>query len=110
MVRQNVTKGLLMKAITLSVAAVCGVLAVPMHAANWTAGMAEGKPEIKSISQLGFGPEGILFIADSKSAAVFAVATGDTKAASGKETLKVEGINEKIAGVLGTSADQVLID
>ena len=99
-----------MKAIALSAVAICSVFALPIHAGNLTAGMTEGKPEIKSMSQLAFGPEGILFIADSKSAAVFAVATGDTKAASGSEPLKVEGINEKIAGLLGTSADQILID
>ena len=90
--------------------AACGLFAVPIHAANWTAGMTEGKPEIKSISQLAFGPEGILLIADSKSAALFAVATGDTKTASGSSALKVEGINQKIAGLLGTGADQILID
>src|SRR5436190_6847735 len=99
-----------MKAIALSAVAICSVFALPIHAGNLTAGMTEGKPEIKSMSQLAFGPEGILFIADSKSAAVFAVATGDTKAAYGSEPLKVEGINEKIAGLLGTSADQILID
>jgi hypothetical protein len=90
--------------------AACGLLATPVYAGNWTAGMAEGKPEIKSISQLAFGPEGILFIADSKSAALFAVATGDTKAESGTSDLKVEGINQKIAALLGASADQILID
>jgi len=49
-------------------------------------------------------------IADSKSAAIFAVATGDTKAASGADALKVEGINQKIASLLGTSAEQILIE
>src|SRR4030095_3545956 len=81
-----------------------------VHAANWTAGMSEGKPEIKSISQLAFGPEGILLVADSKSAAVFALATGDTVTAGGSDALKVEAINQKIAALLGTSADQMLID
>jgi hypothetical protein len=89
---------------------VCGLIATSAHAENWTAGMAEGKPDIKSISQVAFGPEGILFIADSKSAAIFAVATGDTKSGSGTENLKIEGINQKIASLLGTSAEQILID
>src|SRR4051812_13061425 len=95
---------------TLSALAACGLLAAPIHAANWTAGMAQGNPAIKSISQLAFGPEGILLIADSKSAAIFALDTGDTKAGSGAESLKVEGIDQKIAGLLGTRADQILID
>jgi hypothetical protein len=99
-----------MKAFNLSVLGVCGLFTLPLHAVNWTSGMSEGKPQIKSISQLAFGPEGILFIADSKSAAVFAVVTGDTKEAPGAETLKVENITEKIAALLGTSAEQILID
>jgi hypothetical protein len=80
-----------------------------LQAADWQAGMKEGKPEFKSISQLAFGPDGILFIADTKAAAVTAVVTGDTKPASGPTPLKVEGINQKIAGLLGTTADQLLI-
>lgn len=94
----------------LSAAAACTLFTALVHAANWTAGMSEGKPEIKSISQLAFGPEGILLVADSKSAAVFALATGDTVTAGGSDALKVEAINQKIAALLGTSADQMLID
>jgi len=71
--------------------------------------MKQGNAELKSSSQLAFGPEGILFVADTKAAAVVAIATGDTTAALGTKTLKVEGINQKLAGLLGTSADQILI-
>ena len=79
-------------------------------AANWTADMQEGKPAFKSMGPLAFGPDGILFIADTRSAAIIAVATGDTTTAAGAKALKVEGINQKIAGLLGTTADQILID
>ena len=58
---------------------------------------------------LAFGPEGILFVADTKAAAVVALATADTQPASGAKLLKVERINQKIAALLGTSADQILI-
>src|SRR5687767_6619715 len=85
-------------------------LALPgVGAANWTADMKEGKVELKSAGPLAFGPEGILFIADTKSAAIVAVATGDKTPSSGRLT-KVEGINQKIAGLVGSSADQILID
>jgi hypothetical protein len=98
-----------MKRLPQIAAALCALgLAATASAANWTEGMKAGKPEIKSASQLAFGPDGILFVADSKSAAVFALATGDTKAAPAG-TLKVEGINQKIAALLGTSADQIAI-
>jgi len=94
----------------ITIAAAGGLLTTTMHAGNLMAGMTEGKPEIKSISQLAFGPDGILLIADSKSAAVFAIATGDTRPGNGNENLRVEGINQKIAALLGTSSDQVLIE
>jgi hypothetical protein len=78
------------------------------RAADWTAGMKQGKAELKSMGPIAFGPEGILFIADTKAASVVAVATGETKAAPAA-SFKVEGLNRLIAGVLGTTADQILI-
>lgn len=83
---------------------------VPAQGANWTFGMKEGKAELQSIGPLAFGPEGILFAADTKGAAIYAIATGDTRAGSGNKTIKVEAINNKVAGLLGTAADQMLID
>src|SRR6185369_5003625 len=80
------------------------------RAADWTAGMKEGKPTLKSMGPLAFGPDGILFVADTKGAAVVAIATGDTTPAAGDKPFKVEGINQKIAGLLGTTADQILIN
>ncbi len=77
--------------------------------AKWTAEMKEGKAELKSLGPLTFGPEGILFVADTKAAAIVAIATGDTKVAANAKPFKVEGINQKIAALLGTSADQILI-
>lgn len=85
-------------------------IASAASAANWTAGMTEGRPALKSAGPLAFGPDGVLFIADTKSAAIFAIATGDTKPGPGNKPLKVEGINQKIAALLGTSAEQILID
>ena len=72
--------------------------------------LTEGKPAIQSMGPLAFGPDGILFVGDTKSAAIFAVATGDTKAAAAPGALKIEAINEKVAALLGTTADQILID
>ena len=71
--------------------------------------MKEGKAMLQSAGPLAFGPEGILLIADTKAAAIVAVATGDTKAAANVKPLKVEAINEKVAALLGTTADQILI-
>jgi len=94
----------------LPAALALGLFAHAASAADWMAGMKEDKPVFKSMSQLAFGPEGILFVADTKAAAIFALATGDTTPAAGSQPLKVEGINAKIAALLGTSADQILLD
>lgn len=82
----------------------CGAFAAPGD------GMTSGKLTLKSVGPLAFGPEGILFVADTQSAAIVAIDTQDTKPAAGNDLLKVEGINSKIAAVLGTSADQILIN
>lgn len=93
---------------SLSLAAAFALAADSAHAVNWKEGFQKGAPGIQSISQLTFGPEGILFIADSKAASVVAIDTGDTKASSAG-AIKVEGINQKIAALLGTTADQIQI-
>src|SRR5687768_1247232 len=80
------------------------------HAADLAAGMKQGKAEFKSMGPLAFGPDGILFVADTKAAAIVAIATGDTSAKAASKMLKAEGINQKVAALLGTTADQVLID
>jgi hypothetical protein len=94
---------------SLTFAAALSFAAAPAFAINWTANFKEGAPNLKSIGQLAFGPDGILFAADSKSAAIVAIDTGDNKAASGRP-MKVEGINQKIAALLGTTADDILIN
>ncbi|MBI5771114.1 MAG: hypothetical protein HZA93_25285 [Verrucomicrobia bacterium] len=86
-----------------------GLSVLTTHA-GVTAGMTEGAPALKSVGPLAFGPDGILFAADTKSAAIFAIATGDTKSApNAAQPLKIEAVNEKIAALLGTTADQILI-
>src|SRR5262245_15691277 len=94
---------------TLSLLVACGLAATSLHAANWTEGMKEGKPEFNSMGPLAFGPEGILLVAETNGASSTALATGDTAAKDAK-AFKVEGINQKIAGLLGTSADQIAIN
>jgi len=78
-------------------------------AAGLTDSLKTGNPELKSASQLAFGPEGILFVGDARQAAVFAIATGDTKAAPAG-TIAIKGLNEKIAAMLGIPMDQLAIN
>jgi hypothetical protein len=94
----------------LSSLCLLGAVADNAHAGKLTAEMKEGKPVFKSMGSLAFAPEGVLFIADTKAAAIVALDTQDTKPAKSATTWKVEGINQKIAGMLGTTADQILIE
>ena len=67
-----------------------GLLSTSALAAGLTEGMKEGKAACKSMGPLAFGPAGILFIADTKSAAVVAIATGDTTPASARQPGKAK--------------------
>lgn len=77
--------------------------------ADLTADFITGNPEIASIDQMSFGPEGILFVGDSKNAAVYAVDTKDVASKTEGEELRIEGFDTKIAAALGTTGDQVTI-
>jgi hypothetical protein len=72
-------------------------------------GMKKGTPGIKSISALAFGPDGILFIGDSKSASVFAIDTKDKTAVDKAANVEIKNIDVKIAASLGTEAKNIRI-
>ena len=78
-------------------------------AAELTASLTKGTPELKSAGPLAFGPEGILFVGDTRAATIFAIATEDTTAAKFAK-FKVEGVNEKIANLLGIDAKQLAVN
>jgi hypothetical protein len=73
-------------------------------------GFVVGSPEIKSVNALAFGPDGIMFIGDSKSASIFAIDTKDA-AKSGKiEDISVEDVDRKIATALGIKVEELSIE
>lgn len=72
-------------------------------------GLISGTPEIKSISAMAFGPEGILFIGDSKSATVFAVDTKDKVLLEKATPVAVKNFDQAIAKTLGTEAKNIRI-
>jgi hypothetical protein len=85
-------------------------LALVAQAADAPKGLDQtGKPDIQSAGPLTFGPDGVLFVGDPKGAALFAIAIPSPKTEGGA-TLKVEGIDAKIAGLLGTKAADLLIN
>jgi hypothetical protein len=74
------------------------------------ADLTKGTPELKSAGALAFGPNGLLFVGDSQGATIFAIDTGDRLADSAGSAIKVEAINEKVAGLLGTNPSEVVIN
>ena len=89
------------------------VVAVVVGSAAWaddtTTGMKKGTPAIKQAGALAFGPDGILFVADSPNSTVYAIATGDTKPA-GTKTINIAKVDEAIGGLLGTTGAEVMIN
>ncbi len=74
-----------------------------------TANLAPGGVHLKSAGPMAFGPEGVLFVGDSLSGSVAEIDTGDHANASGAK-IEIEGIDNKIAALAGTTADQIAIN
>ncbi len=68
-----------------------------------------GDPEIQSINALAFGPEGILFIGDSKRAEIFALDTQDEQAPAETPDIALENLDQQIAALLGTTTDAIVV-
>jgi hypothetical protein len=71
--------------------------------------MPAGKVELKSAGALAMGPDGILFVGDSVGGKIVALDVDDAASKAGGSSVEIKGINEKIAAMLGTTADQILI-
>jgi hypothetical protein len=71
--------------------------------------MKKGTPEIKSISKLEFNENGVLFLGDSEGGNVFAIDLNDSQSSDFADALNIEDLENDIAGMLGTSSENVLI-
>src|SRR5437773_9121635 len=69
-----------------------------------------GKVQLMSAGPMAFGPPGILFVGDSIGASVVAIDTGDTKEPATPVKINVDGIDTKIAALVGITPDQVVIN
>src|SRR5215469_15978422 len=84
---------------------VCGAAILAFGAST----MQAGKAALKSAGTLAFAPDGILLVGDSVGASIYALDVNDRNAAKGAASLEVKGINDKVAAMLGTAADQISI-
>lgn len=80
--------------------------ATPLLAAD---GLTTGKPDIRSMSALAFGPGGVLFVGDSRGGAVFAIDLGTRPAAQVKDPKAVTDVEGKLAALLGAKPSDVMV-
>jgi len=96
-----------MKNLLLCVAA-AGLLAVSSAgtaADRW--GLQEGAPRLRSAAALAFGPDGILFVGDTRAAAVVAIDTEDTQSSSDVTAINIEKVNAQVAGLFDSPGTRI---
>lgn len=78
------------------------ILASSCFAAEW--GMKTGDPGLKSAGPLAFGENGVLFVGDTKAAAVVAIDTGDRDGDPNEVDLHAHAIGKEIAKAIGAES------
>ena len=92
--------------LTALVAAIL-VSANQVSANGW--GLSKGTPDVKLVGPMAFGPDGILFIGDTRSASVIAVDTADDEPNDAGH-LSIKKVDQQIAAMLGTTTDDIQIN
>jgi hypothetical protein len=78
--------------------------------ASPTIELTAGKVGLKSAGALAFGPSGVLFVGDSAAGMLVAIDTEDTKAPASAVKINVNGVDAKIAALVGISANQLVVN
>jgi hypothetical protein len=71
-------------------------------------GLKKGTPEIKSVGALAFGPDDVLFVADSVGATITAVDVADPGDASPASAFDLEDLDARLASFLGCDSSDVV--
>jgi hypothetical protein len=80
-------------------------ISLPSGAEGWRV----GKPDLRSLSSLAFGPEGVLFVGDGKGGAVFAIDLEDHAPRDVKEPQDLVDLEGKLAALLGATPADVMV-
>jgi hypothetical protein len=72
-------------------------------------GLQRGTVELRSSGPITFGPEGVLFVADSAAATIHAIAVADAGEFSDAEPFDLEHVDEHVASYLGAAVSDVAI-
>lgn len=87
---------------SLNFCAIALLCCAPVMGADW--GLKRGTPELKSAGSLAFGPGDVLFVGDTKSATVFAIATGDLDGDATQSNINLKDVGRLISDVVGGPA------
>ncbi|WP_425614182.1 hypothetical protein NA78x_004043 [Anatilimnocola sp. NA78] len=80
---------------------ICGFTVTAQAANKW--GLKEGAPELKSAGHLAVGPDGVLFIGDTKGAQIVAIDTGDAKGDASKAKYEIANLDAALSAAAGGS-------
>jgi hypothetical protein len=86
-----------------------GLLVLALFVPGASAEVMNGAPDLKSVGPLAFAPDAVLLVGDPAGAAIFAIETGDKTRAAAIGPITVEGVNDKVAALLGTTPQEILI-
>ena len=94
----------------VKVAAVFAFVALAVYApAGAPTGVAAAGPQLQSIGPLGFGPNGVMYAADSVAGKIYALDLGAQASGGAPGTANVDNFTQKVAAMLGTDAAQVAV-
>ncbi len=86
------------------------LLMAPAHNRSVSAASSSGVgPSLESTGPITFGPGGVLFVADNRAAAIYALELGQHGSGRTQGTANVAGVDQKIAALVGTEAREIRI-
>jgi hypothetical protein len=95
---------------SVKVAAVLMFVALAAYApAGAPTRVAAAGPQLQSIGPLGFGPNGVMYAADSVAGKIYALDLGAQATGGAPGTANVDNFTQKVAAMLGTEAAQVAV-
>ena len=95
--------------VSLGTALVISLAAARPHASVLST-LTPGEVRVVSAGPLAFGPDGILFVGDSAGGAVVALDTNDRTPAYSAVKIDVQGIDTRIAALVGVTPGQIMIN
>src|SRR5689334_6531336 len=74
-----------------------------------TYGLKKGNPKIRAVGALAFGPDEVLFVADTREATVTAIDVQDTADSAPAAAFDLEALDTRLAAFLGCAETDVAV-